>query len=116
MDNEIETRSDVRDGVLVLGIVTTRLDAANTPVFRKVLINKIDEGYNQIVLDLGDVEFIDSSALGALIAAVKRMGAIGTIALARPNSTVARLLSLTRMDKVFPITATVQEAVTQLAG
>lgn len=112
----IETTEDIVQGVLVLGVKTARLEAANTPEFRLALLERIDRGHGQIVLDLGEVEFIDSSALGALIAAVKRMGAVGSIALARPNPTVARLLALTRMDKVFAITPSVDEAVEKLAA
>lgn len=112
----IETTEDIVEGVLVMAVKTQRLDAANTPEFRLVLLERIEKGHGQIVLDLGDVEFIDSSALGALIGAVKRMGAIGTIALACPNSTVSRLLNLTRMDKVFVITKTVDDALAKLAA
>lgn len=112
----IETTKDILQGVLVLGIRTGRLDAANSPDFRIALLEQIDKGHGQIVVDLGQVDFMDSSALGALIGAVKRMGAVGTIALARPNPTVARLLTLTRMDKVFAITGSIDEAVEKLAA
>lgn len=112
----IETTEEVVRGVLVLGIRTVRLDAANSPDFRIVLIERVDKGHGQIVVDLGRVDFMDSSALGALIGAVKRMGAVGSIALARPNANVTRLLTLTRMDKVFAITDTIDEAVEKLAA
>lgn len=112
----IETTENSVRGVLVLAIKTSRIDAANAPEFRLALLERIDAGQTQIVLDLGAVEFMDSSALGALIAAVKRMQAIGTIALARAKPTVSRLLALTRMDKVFTITASVDDAVVQLAA
>lgn len=112
----IETTETVVQGVLVLGIRTARLDAANSPDFRIALMEQVDKGQGQIVIDLGQVEFMDSSALGALISAVKRMGAVGAIALARPNANLTRLLTLTRMDKVFAITATIDEAVEKLAA
>lgn len=112
----IETTEDIVQGVLVLCIRTARLDAANSPDFRIALMERVDKGHGQIVVDLGQVDFMDSSALGALIGAVKRMGSVGTIALARPNANVTRLLTLTRMDKVFAITATIDEAVEKLVA
>lgn len=112
----IEAKESIVSGVLVLALETPRIDAANAPDFRVLLLERIDAGHTQIVLDLASVQFMDSSALGALIAAVKRMRAIGTIALARANPTVSRLLTLTRMDKVFTIAATVDDAVAQLAA
>lgn len=112
----VEVTESLRQGVLLLQIATSRIDASNAPDFRLLLIERIEQGHGQIVIDLAQVEFMDSSALGALIAAVKRMGAIGSIALARPGPAVARLLSLTRMDKVFVITATVDDAMQKLGA
>lgn len=111
----IDMDENMVEGVLVLKIRSDRIDAANAPAFRLVLLDRIDRGRAQIVLDLGLVEFMDSSALGALIAAVKRMNAIGTIALADPKPAISRLLALTRMDKVFTITTSIEDAVKQLA-
>ncbi|NAZ36859.1 STAS domain-containing protein [Rubellimicrobium sp. CFH 75288] len=112
----MQTEETVQDGVLVVGVRVPRLEASNAPEFRRTLIERIEAGHQQIVIDLAQVQFIDSSALGALIGAVKRMGALGTIALAAPNGTLSRLLTLTRMDKVFPITETVEDAVAKLAS
>lgn len=112
----VETTEMLREGVLVLHIVTRRIDAGNAPDFRLLLIERIEKGHGQIIIDLAGVDFMDSSALGALISAVKRMGAIGSIALARPSPAVARLLSLTRMDKVFVISDSVDNAMQKLGA
>jgi anti-sigma B factor antagonist len=80
------------------------------------LIAQINLGEQYLVLDLSDVTFMDSSALGALISAVKRLGPTGTIAVASLAGPVAKLFSVTRMDRVFSVNATVKDAVKTLAG
>lgn len=100
---------------LVLRALEARLDASNAPDLRVALATHIAAGEQQIVLDLQNVEFMDSSALGALINAVKQMGPLGTISIANVGSAVNRLLTLTRMDKVFPVSKTVEEALEKLA-
>ncbi|WP_114964556.1 STAS domain-containing protein [Alkalilacustris brevis] len=103
-----------QEGVLVLEIREPRLEARNAPEFRALLVQRIEQGDELIVLDMAQIEFIDSSALGALIGAIKKMGPLGSIAIARISPTLERLLKLTRMDKVFPIHSTVEEAVEKL--
>ncbi|WP_071795275.1 STAS domain-containing protein [Natronohydrobacter thiooxidans] len=101
---------------LVIEISTARLEASNAPDLRALLIGKIDAGADQILLDLKDVKFMDSSALGALIGGIKKMGPLGTLALTGPKGAVQQLLKLTRMDKVFPIYASVPAAISDLTG
>lgn len=102
--------------MLILKPQSARLDAAVAPDLRQVLIGHVDEGQQTILLDLTDVTFMDSSALGALIATVKKMGLLGTIAIATARMPVTRLLSLTRMDRVFAVHPTVEDAVKHLNG
>ena len=66
------------------------------------------------MLDLGQVEFIDSSGLGVVVSVLKRLGPSGNLAIANANSAVRRLFSLTRMDRVFTLYDSPQAAVTNL--
>ena len=56
-----------------------------------------------ILLDLSEVEFLDSSGLGAVVAARKILGSDRTLALAGLQPAVDKVLRLTHMDRVFPI-------------
>lgn len=107
---------DHKNGVTVLQPIGTRLDASSAPALREALVNRINNGEQSIILDLGSVTFMDSSALGALIAAAKRLGPTGTIAVAGLAAPVAKLFSVTRMDRVFSVKETVQDAIKALAG
>lgn len=98
----IDARTE--EGVLILTPEAQRLDASNAAVFREQLIGFIDAGAGgAMVLDLSGVKFVDSSALGSLIAAVKRLGPLGKLAIAGVQPAVARLFAVTRMDRVFAL-------------
>jgi anti-sigma B factor antagonist len=89
-----------------LAIVATtlpRLDVSNAAELRAALLSAFDTGAGRVVLDLSDVDFLDSSALGALIAAAKRALPRGLFAVAGIRPAVARLFELTNMSLVFPI-------------
>ncbi len=102
--------------ILVLRVGETRLDAAKAPALRNELLRHIDAGHSQIVLDLSGTEFMDSSGLGALVSAVKRLGSRGTLAIAGAQGAVTRLFALTRMDRVFALHPNTEAAIAQMAG
>jgi anti-sigma B factor antagonist len=107
---------DNSGGVTIVRPTHARLDASTAPALREVLIERISKGERTIILDLRDVTFMDSSALGALIAAAKRLGPTGTIAVAGLAAPVAKLFAVTRMDRVFSVNASVQDAIKTLVG
>ena len=107
---------ELQGNILVLRVGETRLDAARAPALREELLRHIDAGHSQIVLDLSKTDFLDSSGLGALVSAVKRLGSKGTLAIAGAQGAVTRLFSLTRMDRVFALHPSVDAAVMQMAG
>ena len=61
----------------IIAVPGPRLDAAGAEDFKAALRDEIDGGATQIVLDLSEVEFMDSSGLGALVACLKHMGEQG---------------------------------------
>jgi anti-sigma B factor antagonist len=102
--------------LIILKLAEARLDASTAPALRDALIERITRGHQSIIIDLGEVGFMDSSALGALIAAVKKLGPVGTIAVASMRTPVARLFSVTKMDRVFSVNATVNDAIQKLSA
>lgn len=110
----IDARTE--NGVLVIKPDDQRLDASNAVAFRESLFAHIDGGVRKMVLDLSGVRFVDSSALGALISVLKRMDPLGKLAIAGVQPAVARLFSITRMDRVFAIHPGAREAVAVLSA
>ena len=107
---------EVKGDLVILKLQEPRLDASTATALREALIERIARGHLSIIIDLGDVGFMDSSALGALIAAVKKLGPLGTIAVASMRTPVARLFAVTKMDRVFSVNATVSDAIQKLSA
>ncbi|MBL4928518.1 STAS domain-containing protein [Fuscibacter oryzae] len=104
-------RRHEQDGVTVFEIDEARLDAAKAPELRQTLLDAVDAGAQSFVLDLTRVEFMDSSALGALISTVKRLGPLGALHIAGAAGSVEKLFAITRMDRVFRIFPTRDAAI-----
>ena len=92
-----------------------RLDAAQAPIFRRTVLDLVSNGETSILVDLQNVNFVDSSGLGALVAALKRTREVGgKLYLCAVNDQIKTVLELTSMDRVFtifPDRATCEKAV-----
>lgn len=88
-----------------------RIDLQTAPEAKRELIALIDEGYWQIVVDLGETTFIDSSGLGALIGGLKAARQKGgDLRLARPSQQAQVVLELTTLNRVLHAHDTVEDA------
>jgi anti-sigma B factor antagonist len=109
---KIETR--MNGSILIATILEERFDATCVPAFVTVMKGWIDAGNLLIILDFAHVDFVDSTALGAMIKSFKwlRQGDGGKreLALCGVNNKIKSLLQLTRMDRVFLIFPDSQEA------
>lgn len=87
----------------VIAVHEPRIDAAAAIRFKDRMRELTARGAPHVVLDLSEVEFIDSSGLGAVVAAMKQLGATRRLDLAALTPPVDRVFRLTRMDTVFTI-------------
>ena len=101
--------------VLVAKVLDSRIVADVAPRFKHQLMDYITEGNRSIVLDMGSVSFIDSSGLGALVSSLKVIGKEGDLVLCGTGGTVTSMFKLTRMDKVFRMFNTTEEAIAALS-
>jgi anti-sigma B factor antagonist len=75
------------------------------------VLDLIQNGSHQVVVDLRGVEFMDSTGLGVLVGALKRLREQeGDLALVCTEGPVLKILTLTGLDRVFPIHRDVAEA------
>ena len=91
--------------VMVVEVGEDRIDAAVAIQFKDALRELAVEAPGRIVLDLGRVEFMDSSGLGAVIGAMKQLAPDRRLELASLTPTVAKVFRLTRMERIFTIHA-----------
>jgi anti-sigma B factor antagonist len=92
-----ETHGDV-----TVVIIETDLDATKSQKAKQLLGETIQEGNVKIVVDLSSVAFIDSSGLGALVSALKRVRPSGgDVRICGASKEVETIFELTRLTKVF---------------
>lgn len=99
----MKLKADLGDDVLIVSVQEARLDAAVATPFKDAMRRTIEAGGATVLLDLGHVDFLDSSGLGALIAVLKAMPPNRQLVLCGVQPNVWRVLRLTRMDSVFTI-------------
>lgn len=89
----------------VLVRVGGELDAYSSPYLRSTLLDLIDgQGNLALVIDLANLEFIDSTGLAVLVTALRQSRAHGgNVVLRQPRPSTMRLLRITAMDRVFAI-------------
>lgn len=86
------------------------LDLYNAPAVREALRRTIAESPERVVLDLSEVDFIDSTALGALIEARAALPGGNGLLLAAPNRETRRALQVSGLDRHLPVHDTVDAA------
>ncbi|MCI5145836.1 MAG: anti-sigma factor antagonist [Candidatus Electrothrix sp. AR3] len=91
-----------------------RIDAASAVTFRKDVCKQMTSFHKIIILDLAKVTFIDSSGLGALVAAFKQLPSDGKLLICGAGQNVLHLLRLTRMDSIFALYPDVDSAMDTL--
>ena len=101
--------------VLIVNILDKRLDANIAYEFKDKMASYISKGDHFIVLNISDVDYIDSSGLGAIVSSLKMLGDKGDIVICGTQDTVMRMFKLTRMNKVFRMYETENEAVESLS-
>ena len=110
---ELEERKE--GNVLIIKIFEKRLDELVTVNFKEKMTEFVKRGNESIVLDLSEVEFIDSSGLGAIISSMKMLGKKEGFVICGMRETVLSLFRLTRMDRLFKIFPGEKEAIAALS-
>jgi anti-sigma B factor antagonist len=86
------------------------VDLASAPQLRRGIYELIDQGNNQIAVDLSGVDFMDSTGLGVLIGSLKRLReAGGSMVLAGIRPAVSRVFEITGLDRIFTIHGSLAE-------
>lgn len=105
----------VADGVAV-GRFTGRLDFASAPEARAQFTRAIADGCRELIVDLSGVAFVDSAGLGSLIGGMRTARqAGGDLRIAKPNDQLVMLLSLTSLDQVLKVYASIEDAIAAFA-
>lgn len=87
------------------------VDIYTAPTLKEHIASALDEGDPGLVIDLSGVGFMDSSGLGVLVGALKRVNdAGGSLRLVCPEGGVLKVFRITGLTKVFSIHSTLEAA------
>jgi anti-sigma B factor antagonist len=112
-----ELREQVIDARTQVISVSGEIHVSTVPQFARRLNHAIALGKTRVVLDMAEVEFIDSTGLSVLLNGLRRVRrAHGRLVLACENPTVLRLFEITRLDDTFEIVATRAQALDRVGG
>lgn len=90
---------------------TGRLNMVAAPSLRRELHALVESGYRQVVVDLSEIDLIDSSGLGALISGLKlARQAGGDLRIAAPTRQVVTVLELTNLNRVLRVHTSAESA------
>lgn len=112
----MELKSEQSGDIQIVTVNESRIDAAVAIQFKDAMRAETEGGGARVVLDLSAVGFIDSSGLGAIVAAMKQMGASQKLDLAGLTTAVDKVFRLTRMDTIFAIYDSVDAAMLAKTG
>lgn len=111
LDLETSKKGDV-------AIISLRgeIDVYTAPRLRQALIDLVEGGSKDIVVDMDKVDFLDSTGLGVLVGGLKRVKSNdGEMKLVVTQDRIMKIFDITGLAKVFPMFGSLDEATGQPA-
>jgi len=91
-----------QEGVTIIKINDARLDSMIAPQLKSEILFLSNDGIDKILIDLSDVNYADSSGLGAFLFGVRQMKRIdGQLKLYAANQRIMSLVRIARLDKIL---------------
>jgi anti-sigma B factor antagonist len=115
MPPEFALSEDALDDDRHVVAVRGEIDLFTAPELKQKLTDAIEGGKSRIVVDLTETSFLDSTALGVLIGAVKRLRSRdGALVIVNVDQNIAKTFEITGLDQIFTIVGAREDAVTAL--
>ncbi|HYF03290.1 MAG TPA: STAS domain-containing protein [Patescibacteria group bacterium] len=105
------------DDIVIFTLKETRLDGITAPDVKAEMLIVSQPNIKALILDLSNVEFVDSHGLGALLLASRQMREHDApVAIVGANEHTQRLLRISQLDLLFDYYDSVQEALADYQG
>jgi anti-anti-sigma factor len=112
----LEVREEQTEGGTLMLAIEGELDLATAAKVREPLERAIEAGTRRVVVDMLGCGFIDSTGLGVLLHAAKRLEEEGgAMALVCVDDQIKRLLELTMIDRTIPVFDSREEAMAEIS-
>lgn len=106
----MEIKTEKQGSITIMTIPGDHLDASNAKEFKQDVSALIEDGM-KAVLDMSQLQFVDSSGLGAILSCLRQLNKReGDLALCGMTKPVRTLFELVRMHRIFEIFNTSEEA------
>ena len=103
-------------GLAVIAL-TGEVDLYTAPELKQELVRVIENGAGNVVIDMTDTTFIDSTTLGVLVSGLKRLNPSGgKLTLVVTDRNIRKIFEITGLDRVFTIHEKRSAAVDALSG
>jgi anti-anti-sigma factor len=103
---------DKRDRLVIVKLNEEKLLSNLAPQLKSELVILNNEGFRNIVLDLGDVQYVDSSGLSALLVGNRLCKeSTGTFVLTGLNPHIQKLIKISQLEPILHIVASLNESV-----
>lgn len=114
--SEFQIREDVAPGGVRTFHVTGDVDFGVAPELKTRITQSIDGGDRQVVIDLTETGFVDSTAIGVLVGALKRLHESGgSLAVVCDNEDIRNIFAVVGLESVIPLHRSQEDALAELA-
>jgi anti-sigma B factor antagonist len=87
------------------------IDVYTAPKLREAIVTAVEAGHSNLIIDVQKVDFLDSTGLGVLVGALKRVRADGgSLDIVCTQERILKIFEITGLDKVFGLHTSVDEA------
>jgi anti-sigma B factor antagonist len=108
VDLDLETIERGEHSILA---VRGEIDVYTAPLLRQAILDLVEQGRLNVVIDMHAVDFLDSTGLGVLVEGLKRVRTReGSFAIVATEGKILKIFDITGLNKAFPIHASVEEA------
>ena len=109
MELTLDSRTDGPFQIIEVG---GEIDVYTAPRLREAIVAAIEAGHTRLVVDVEKVEFLDSTGLGVLVGALKKVRADGgTLDIVCTQERILKIFDITGLDKVFGLHESVAHAI-----
>lgn len=109
MDLSLKSRTQGPFQVIEVG---GEVDVYTAPKLRESIVSAVDDGHNRLIIDVEQVDFLDSTGLGVLVGSLKRVRAEGgSLDIVCTHERILKIFDITGLDKVFGLHDSVDAAI-----
>ena len=103
---------DKQDRYAIFSLEEKNLNSLIAPQLKSEFVFLRNEGVKNLIFDLGDVDFVDSSGLSSILTANRIWKDYGSFVMANIKSdSVNKLIEISKLDGILTIIPTVEEAI-----